>query len=78
MKILDEFTNRNISRQRKMQLRRQRDGLCIACGSPAAGGTCHCLKHLVKIRKYFHKKQGCKRRNNCLSRKLEKAARKST
>lgn len=32
MKIEDEFTNLPISRQRKWQLRRARDGGCHICG----------------------------------------------
>jgi 5-methylcytosine-specific restriction endonuclease McrA len=60
--IKDEFSNRKISRQRRYQLRRQRDGLCTICGDLAAGGTSRCLKHLVKSREQGRKRLGLKRR----------------
>ena len=47
--IIDEFTHLAISRQRKYQLRMQRDKRCTECGEPAAEGS-RCLKHLVKAR----------------------------
>jgi hypothetical protein len=69
--ILDEFTQLPISRQRKYQLRMQRDKRCTECGAPAAQGS-RCLKHLVKARERQRKKRGLKRRYyNTLSYKLE-------
>jgi len=72
--IQDEFTNMPISRQRKYQLRKQREGRCTECGEPAAQGS-RCLKHLVKERERQRKKRGLKRRYyNTLSYRLEAAA----
>jgi hypothetical protein len=72
--IVDEFTGLEISRQRKYQLRRQRDKRCTECGQPAAQGS-RCLKHLIKARERQRKKRGLKRRYfNTLSYKLEQAA----
>ena len=48
-RIKDEFTDLPISRQRKYQLRMQRDQRCTECGEPALKGS-RCLKHLVKAR----------------------------
>ncbi len=42
--IRDEFTDRPISRQRKYQLRHQRDGLCVLCEMKATHGT-RCFSH---------------------------------
>jgi hypothetical protein len=72
--IQDEFTKMPISRQRKYQLRKQRQGRCTECGEPAAQGS-RCLKHLVKARERQRKKRGLKRRYyNTLSYRLEAAA----
>jgi len=37
--IIDEFTALPISRQRKYQLRMQRDQRCSECGEPAMQGS---------------------------------------
>jgi hypothetical protein len=72
--IVDEFTQLPISRQRKYQMRRQRDKRCTECGDPAAQGS-RCLKHLVKARERQRKKRGLKRRYyNTLSYKLQAGA----
>jgi hypothetical protein len=72
--IRDEFTELPISRQRKYQLRMQRDRRCTECGEPAAQGS-RCLKHLVKSRERQRKKRGLKRRYlNTLSYRLEAMA----
>ena len=69
--IQDEFTGLPISRQRKYQLRMQRDSRCTECGEPAAKGS-RCLKHLVKARERQRKKRGLKRRYyGTLSYKLQ-------
>jgi hypothetical protein len=39
--IEDEFTDLPMSRQRKYQLRMQRDQRCTECGEPAARGLRH-------------------------------------
>jgi hypothetical protein len=73
-RIQDEFTDLSISRQRKYQLRMQRDKRCTECGAPAIQGS-RCLKHLVKARERQRKKRGLKRRYyNTLSYRLEEAA----
>ena len=59
--IIDEFTRRPVSRQRKYQLRKQRDGRCTECGEPTALGA-RCLKHLVRAREHQRKRLGLKRR----------------
>jgi len=70
-RIQDEFTNLPISRQRKYQLRMQRDCRCTECGEAAVQGS-RCLKHLVKARERQRKKRGLKRRYfGTLSYKLE-------
>jgi hypothetical protein len=70
-RIQDEFTDLPISRQRKYQMRMQRDGRCTECGEPAAEGS-RCLKHLVKARERQRKKRGLRRRYyNTLSYKLQ-------
>jgi hypothetical protein len=72
--IEDEFTHLPISRQRKYQLRMQRDNRCTECGAPAAQGS-RCVRHLVKARERQRKKRGLKRRYyNTLSYKLQKMA----
>jgi len=69
--IEDEFTYMPISRQRKYQLRMQRDKRCTECGEPAMMGS-RCLKHLVKARERQRKKRGLKRRYyGTLSYKLQ-------
>ena len=71
--IQDEFTNLRISRQRKYQLRMQREKRCTECGAPAIQGS-RCLKHLIKARERQRRKRGLKRRYyNTLSYKLEAA-----
>jgi hypothetical protein len=68
--IVDEFTHLPISRQRKYQLRMQRDKRCTECGETVEEGS-RCLKHLVKARERQRKKRGLKRRYyNTLSYKL--------
>jgi len=70
-RIKDEFTDLPISRQRKYQLRMQRDQRCTECGEPAMKGS-RCLKHLVKARERQRKKRGLKRRYyGTLSYKLQ-------
>ena len=72
--IKDEFTALPISRQRKYQLRMQRDQRCTECGDPALEGS-RCLKHLVKARERQRKKRGLKRRYyGTLSYKLQAVA----
>src|SRR4029078_12244872 len=70
-RIEDEFTYLPVSRQRKYQLRMQRDQRCTECGEQAVQGS-RCLKHLVKARERQRKKRGMKRRYyGTLSYKLQ-------
>jgi hypothetical protein len=70
-RIQDEFTNLEISRQRKYQLRKQRDNRCTECGAPAMQAS-RCLKHLVLARERQRSKHGLKHRyTNTLSYRLE-------
>jgi len=72
-RIKDEFTDLPISRQRKYQLRMQRDSRCTECGEEAVQGS-RCLKHLVKARERQRRKRGLKRRYyGTLSYQLQKA-----
>src|SRR6185369_2783584 len=76
-RIVDEFTRLPISRQRKYQLRMQRDKRCTECGEPAAEGS-RCTKHLVKARERQRKKRGLvKRYRNTLSYRQQAAAREA-
>ncbi len=54
--IIDEFTSLNISRQRRFQLRRNRDGLCRICSAPVetaeTGDQAYCPRHRQKQRDY--------------------------
>ncbi len=69
--IEDEFALLPISRQRKYQLRRARDGRCTQCGKPVVEGK-RCLKHLVEARERQRRAQGLKRRYyGTLSYKLQ-------
>ena len=68
--IVDEFSNLPISRQRKYQLRMQRDQRCTICGQPAAKGL-RCLDHLISDREQTRKRAGYTRRyNNSFSYKM--------
>jgi hypothetical protein len=75
--IRDEFTDLPVSRQRKYQLRMQRDGRCAICGEPAVRGA-RCLKHLVAARERQRKKLGLKRRFKTLSYELQRQAQTKT
>ena len=48
--IQDEFTSMRISRQRRYQLRREKEGLCRICGEKAARNARYCKTHLEKQR----------------------------
>ena len=71
--IQDEFTNMAMSRQRKYQLRMQRDKRCTICGAPAVQAA-RCVKHLVLAREHQREKLGLKRRYKALSYRLEETA----
>jgi hypothetical protein len=76
--IEDEFTRLPISRQRKYQLRMQRDQRCTECGESAVQAS-RCLKHLIIARERQRKNRGLKRRYyGTLSYKLESAAKTKT
>lgn len=71
-RIQDEFTDLPISRQRKYQLRRQRDSRCTQCGRPAGKGG-RCLQHLVLGRERMRRKLGLKTRYRSLSYRIARA-----
>lgn len=53
MKIItDEFSSLPISRQRRYQLRHERDGICKLCDEPAAKDSAFCATHLKKQRQW--------------------------
>src|SRR6266516_991760 len=64
--IKDEFDGRrDISRQRRHQLRKQRDGICITCTEPAIyGGRCrkHWILNAIRVRESTRRRLGCKKR----------------
>lgn len=70
-KIFDEFTDRKVSRQRKYQLRKKRDGLCHKCGQPTLLELGLCPKCVVHWRETQRAKAGAKARFfNCRSYQL--------
>ena len=59
--IQDEFTKLPISRQRKYQLRMQKQKRCTLCGEVAVTRS-RCLAHAVKFREYSRQKLQLRRR----------------
>ncbi len=47
-KIKDDLAGLNISRQRKYQLRKKRQGLCTICGKETFEGLVLCYEHMLK------------------------------
>jgi hypothetical protein len=72
-KIEDEFSHLPVSRGRKYQLRRHKEGRCIKCGQPQAAAYL-CLRHLIANREAIRRKAGATRRNRSLSYALEAKA----
>lgn len=69
--IDDEFTNLKISRQRRYQLRMQKEHRCIICGARAEGSKC--VKHLVSARERMRRQKRLKHRYvTTLSYQLER------
>ena len=56
-RIVDEFTDLKLSRQRKWQLRRAKEGKCIKCGARVAVSSVLCVKHNVKTAVYNHERK---------------------
>jgi len=55
-KIIDEFTDRPVSRQRIKQLRWKRDGRCSICGKPHSATSANfCDKHAESATKFGRK-----------------------
>lgn len=44
-KIQDDLADTGLSRQRKYQIRKMRQGQCIICGKPAYRSTQFCISH---------------------------------
>ena len=66
-KINDELSDRtDVSRQRRYQLRKKRDGRCVRCGRPTVSKL-HCEEHRqkanVRCREQRRARTGAKRRN---------------
>jgi hypothetical protein len=62
-KINDEFSDLPISKQRKWQLRKFRDGKCQICGDGVIRfGSWLCKAHLLSHRKYERATKGWKPR----------------
>ena len=59
--IRDEFTN-ILSRERRYQLRHQRDGLCHLCSRKKVTAF-HCLEHAINVREAQRTRNKHKRRN---------------
>ena len=59
--IIDEFTDLRVSRQRKWQLRRQKEGLCPRCGGLKGEAEmcapCMLLKHNRRAKRLRSKKE---------------------
>ena len=68
-KIIDEFSDLPVARQRKTQLRYKRDGKCVVCGQPVVTKT-YCLKHALGARERERKRMGFKRRIRSLTDRI--------
>lgn len=70
--ITDQFSHLPISRQRRYQLRKDAQGLCIICGQPqSARGLC--LAHAIYARERQRERIGCKTRHpNAMTYKIER------
>ena len=68
--INDKFSNLPISRQRRWQMRKAEKGLCILCGEKTVNNW-HCLEHMVYMRDWQARRDGSKKKLNCMSRRLE-------
>lgn len=58
--IKDEFTPLLVSRQRKWQLRRTRDGFCPICGQKPEKAASYCAKHADAHAEIQRKRYGFK------------------
>jgi BspA type Leucine rich repeat region (6 copies) len=73
--IKDKLAGPPVARQRKSQLRKERDKRCRLCGEPAVTGA-YCLIHGIAHRERARRKLSSKRRNNnALSYNLDAKAR---
>lgn len=71
-RIIDQFTRKKMSRQRKWQLRHKARGLCVQCNQPAVSKS-FCLKHLIAAREESRRRLGAtKRHTGAHSYKLSK------
>lgn len=68
----DDIDTLPLSRERKRQLRRARQGLCVKCDRPRAVND-YCLKHAKQRLEANRKRLGSQRRNNCLTSRLTKS-----
>lgn len=58
--IHDRFSNLPLTKQRKWQLRREKENNCIICGEPAVVSR-YCLKHAIAVRERQRQRIPCQR-----------------
>jgi hypothetical protein len=76
VRIEDEFTHLPVSRGRKYQLRRHKEGKCIKCGQPQVTAF-FCLEHMIASREAIRRRSGATKRLHSLSYRLEEKAKVS-
>lgn len=59
-RIVDEFTDLKVSRQRKYQLRQAAKRKCVLCGRKCYQGSVFCKSHLLAKRDYQRKRDSLK------------------
>lgn len=69
--IRDEFTSLKISRQRKWQMRKAKEGFCMTCGCRPMVNESRCLECAVTSREANRIIRCSVRRNNSQTYKLQ-------
>ena len=75
-RIIDEFSDLPVSRQRKYQLRQQKAGKCIRCGRPRCSPN-YCLDHWVAEREAHRRRTGAAKRLRSKSYRMEEMAKRA-
>ncbi len=61
-RIVDQFTQLPVSRQRKWQLRQRQKGLCAKCSKRVVPESIYCIRHMVDhrvaARRRYQRKRG--------------------
>ena len=65
-KIIDEFSELPISRERKRQLRQIKRGLCVRCDKPLFTSD-RCQEHAIELRERNRKRLGSRKRYRSLT-----------